>query len=140
MKEKEIDEIEVPLKLSIVKPLHAKWFIEMYNHMANEEGRKVCLKGWQVAGIQGAVEKGSAGLPNLDPFKEIDPITESLIDRESRAVSITKIHKSSKYISNEANSCESGSDGEWVGENEDIDKLDGNRNIFDNFDDEQDDE
>ena len=137
---KEIDEIEVPLKLSIVKPLHAKWFIEMYNHMTNEEGRKVCLKGWQVAGIQGAVEKGSAGLPNLDPFKEIDPITESLIDRESRAVSITKIHKSSKYISNEANSCESDSDGEWVGENEDIDKLDGNRNIFDNFDDEQDDE
>ena len=64
--------------------------------MTNEEGRKVCLKGWQVAGIQGAVEKGSAGLPNLDPFKEIDPITESLIDRESRAVSITKIHKSSK--------------------------------------------
>ena len=97
-------------------------------------------KGWQVAGIQGAVEKGSAGLPNLDPFKEIDPITESLIDRESQAVSITKIHKSSKYISNEANSCESDSDGEWVGENEDIDKLDGNRNIFDNFDDEQDDE
>ena len=137
---KEIDEIEVPLKLSIVKPLHAKWFIEMYNHMTNEEGRKVCLKGWQVAGIQGAVEKGSAGLPNLDPFKEIDPITESLIDIESRAVSITKIHESSKYISNEANSCESDSDGEWVGENEDIDKLDENRNIFDNFDDEQDDE
>ena len=42
---KEIDEIEVPLKLSILKPLHAKWFIEMYNHTTEENGRKVCMKG-----------------------------------------------------------------------------------------------
>ena len=31
---KGINEIEVPLKLSILKPLDAKWFIEMSNHMA----------------------------------------------------------------------------------------------------------
>ena len=44
-------------------PLHAKWFIEMYNHMTDEDGRKVCMKGWEVPGIKEAVEKGLAGFP-----------------------------------------------------------------------------
>ena len=52
-RDKEIDEIEVPLKLSL--PLGAKGFIEMYSHMTEEGGRKVCMKGWEVAGIKEAV-------------------------------------------------------------------------------------
>ena len=34
----------------------------------------MCLKGWQVAGIKEAVAKGMSGLPNLDPFNDIDPM------------------------------------------------------------------
>ena len=41
---KELKTIEVPLKLSNIKPLHAEWLIEMYNEMTLDEGRKVCLK------------------------------------------------------------------------------------------------
>ena len=55
---KELETIEVPLKLSNIKPLHAKWLIEMYNEMKSDKGRKVCLKEWEVSGIKAAVEQG----------------------------------------------------------------------------------
>ena len=55
---KGIKDVEISLKLSIVKPLHVKWLIEMYNHMTSSEGRDVCLKGWKVTGILDATEKG----------------------------------------------------------------------------------
>ena len=34
---KELKTIEVPLKLSNIKPLHAKCLIEMYNEMTSDE-------------------------------------------------------------------------------------------------------
>ena len=74
---KDIKDVEISLKLSIVKPLHAKWLIEMYNHMTSSEGRDVCLKGWKVTGILDAAEKGLEELPNLDPFYDIDPLAIS---------------------------------------------------------------
>ena len=74
---KDIKDVEISLKLSIVKPLHAKWLIEMHNHMTSSEGRHVCLKGWKVAGILDAAEKGLEELPNLDPFRDIDPLATS---------------------------------------------------------------
>ena len=74
---KDIKDVDISLKLSIVKPLHAKWLIEMYNHMTSSEGRDVCLKGWKVAGILDATEKGLDGLQNLDPFHDIDPLATS---------------------------------------------------------------
>ena len=42
--------------------------------MTSNEGKQVCLKGWQVAGIKNAVAKGMSGLPSLDPFNDIDPM------------------------------------------------------------------
>ena len=74
---KDIKDVDISLKLSIVKPLHAKWLIEMYNHMTSSEGRNVYLKGWKVAGILDATEKGLDGLQNLDPFHDIDPLATS---------------------------------------------------------------
>ena len=38
---KEIYEIEVPLKLLILIFLHAKWFIQMYNHMVDKDEKKL---------------------------------------------------------------------------------------------------
>mgnify|MGYP001799009236 FL=1 len=144
----DLEEIEVPLKLSIIKPLHAKWFIEMYNHMTSEEGRKVTLKGWEVSGILGAVQKGLAGLPNLDPFDEIDPLPSSvsLVTLNAEVMSTNK--KCASYLSNEAsNGCDSDdSNDEWIGKDEqsnenddtcetdsgesDSDRDDAKRNIF----------
>ena len=44
----------------------------MFNHMAQKDGRKVCMKEWDVA-----VLKELTSLLNLDPFVDINPITES---------------------------------------------------------------
>ena len=131
-RDKEIDEIEVPLKLSL--PLDAKGFIEMYSHMTEEDGRKVSMKGWEVAGIKEAVQKGLAGLPNLEPFSDIDPITRSDADFYSHAASINKIHGSSKYVRSESVYTDSESDDKWFEEHEDIHNQ--IRNAFDCFDDE----
>ena len=43
--DKDIKDVDISLKLSIVMPLHAKGLIEMYNHMTSSKGRDVCLKG-----------------------------------------------------------------------------------------------
>ena len=47
---KEIDTVDIPLKLSTLKPLHATWIIELYHRLTSNAGTSVCLKGWQVTG------------------------------------------------------------------------------------------
>ena len=37
----ELDSIDVELELSIVKPFHAKWLMEVYNEMTSAEGKEV---------------------------------------------------------------------------------------------------
>ena len=78
--------------------------------------------------------KGLADSPNLDPFNDIDPITESNTDLYSQATSINKIQESSTYVSSESVYTDIESDDEWSEENEDIDNQ--IRNIFDCFVDE----
>ena len=117
-------DVEISLKLSIVKPLHAKWLTEMYNHMTSSEGRDVCLKGWKVADILNASEVLEE-LPNLDPFHDIDPLAasdslEEVDGNESQTERRT-------YISPSVDE-----------DDEDSEYEDGN--IFDVFDEESDDE
>ena len=60
----------------------------MFNHMTEKDGRKVCMKEWEVA-----VLKESTSLLNLDPFNDINPITESdassIVNEAIRINSIT---------------------------------------------------
>ena len=72
---KSMEEIDIDLKLSILKPLHASWLIELFDHMTSPAGKAVSLKGWEVAGITDAVKKGTSGLSFLDPFHDIDPLS-----------------------------------------------------------------
>ena len=116
----ELQQIEIPLKLLNVNPLYAKWLIEIYNEMTSADGKQVCLKGQQVAGIKDAVTQGLSSSESLDLFRDID--------RQSFWLSAA-----SKYV------CEYGSEDEcdeeeWVEENEEEE----NRNIFDLFDGEED--
>ena len=71
-KGKSIEQIKVELKLSILKPLHAKWIMELYNYLTSAEMRGIVLDGWRRAGILDAVENGEKHLPPLDPFHDID--------------------------------------------------------------------
>ena len=72
---KSMEEINIDLKLSVLKPLHASWLIELFNHMTLPDGRDVSLKVWEVAGITESVGNGISGLPSLDHFYDIDPLS-----------------------------------------------------------------
>ena len=41
---KDMKDVNISLKLSIIKPLHTKWLIEMYNHMTSSEEKDVFFK------------------------------------------------------------------------------------------------
>ena len=41
----DMESIMIGFKLSKVKPLHAKWVMEAYNHMISSIGKCICLKG-----------------------------------------------------------------------------------------------
>ena len=63
------------MKLLILKPLHVKWLIDLYNYMSLPDGEAVLFKGWKAAGITEAVQKGLNGLLSLDPFYDKDPLS-----------------------------------------------------------------
>ena len=123
---KDIKDVDISFKLSIVKPLHAKQLTEMYNHMTSSEGRDVCLKGWKVAGILDATEKGLDGLQNLDPFHDIDPLATS--DSLEEVDGNESETERDMYIS------------PFVDDNEESEYEDEDGNIFDVFNEKSDDE
>lgn len=71
---KDPDSIDIPLQLSILKPLQAKWIIKLYDEMTSSSGKEVILKGWERAGITDGIKMGSVNLPTLDPFHDLDPL------------------------------------------------------------------
>ena len=46
-----MDDIEVDLRLTVVKPLHAQWLVDMYNYFNTAPGKEVIIKGWKKAEI-----------------------------------------------------------------------------------------
>jgi hypothetical protein len=130
----ELDSIDIPLKLSIIKPLHGKWLIEMYNEMSSAVGREVCLKGWQVTGIKEAIDLGLSNLPVLDPFEDIDPMVEGSV--ELQTVGSRSILEATKYVSEFGNESDDDDGEEWIDPNYSND--DSTRNLFESFDDEGD--
>ena len=70
-----VEEVVVKLRLSIQKPLNAGWLIEFYNIMTSNHGKKVILSEWQKSGIADAINLGLSNLPPIDPFNDIEPIS-----------------------------------------------------------------
>ena len=133
---KQLETIEVPLKLSNIKSLHAIWLTEMYNEMTPDKGRKVCLKGWEVSGIKATVEQGLSKLPCLDSFSDLNLMVENHCDIQT--INARVISEASKYVSE--CECDEGIENdcdceEWIDENQ---RDDEQRNAFDLFDDEED--
>ena len=67
------DDIEVDLRLSVLKSLHATWIVSLYNHLTSSEGKRYVTKGCEKAGVAGVV-RGESTLPPEDPFEEIDNV------------------------------------------------------------------
>ena len=71
---KPLEEINIKLHHSTLKPLHAAWAVDFYNYIASAEGKEVVINGWKSAGIYEALKHGSKKLPNMDLFHDIDPL------------------------------------------------------------------
>ena len=71
---KQIKEVKVKLQLTRLKPLHAEWLVELFNHMTISQGKEIIMSGWKASGIIEAIKKRSARLPSLDPFNDLDPL------------------------------------------------------------------
>ena len=67
---KQVEDIEVDLRLSVIKPLHAQWLVDVYNYFSTDAGREIIFKGWKKAGIHGLLD-GSTVLPPENPFEPI---------------------------------------------------------------------
>ena len=128
-----LEEIDIKLKLSVLKPLHAKWLVDAFNFFTSPEGKDIISKGWQQAGITNAVAKGINGLESLDPFDSIDPLADlqEPVDHSDRVLDPNE----QSYFINDRQEIEDDneSDEEWV-EEEIGEEM---RNIFDVLEEEE---
>ena len=70
---KQLEDIEVDFRLSVLKPLHAKWLVELFNFFTTTRGKEVIARGWKkIAGLL----DGSTTLPPED--RNNDTIRHSL--------------------------------------------------------------
>ena len=63
----EVYEIDIPLKLSILKPIHRRWLLGLYDHLRNN--KEIIINGFENDGITEAVTQE---LPDEDPFADLD--------------------------------------------------------------------
>ena len=68
---RDVATIEVDLKLSTLKPIHAKVLMSIYEFLQGKEGRKIILNGWRAAGITDAIKSAreTGCFSSLDPFE-----------------------------------------------------------------------
>ena len=75
---KQIEEVDTKLQLTRLKPLHAEWLVELFNHITTSQGKEIIMSGWKASGIIEGIKKGLARLPSLNPLNDLDPLlTES---------------------------------------------------------------
>ena len=132
-----LDNIEVKLNLTTLKPLHSTWIIEFYNKMTSNEGKPIIQNGWKSDDIEDNLEMGKGNIPSLDPFFDIDPLlAPPIIPITPQAVMDEEILASMGLLSYNEEDDKFNDDDVWVIEGEDIT---GERNAFDVFVDEDDD-
>ena len=132
-----LEDVQIKLRLSHLKPLHAEWLVDFYNHMTSDKGIPIIKSGWRAAGITDAINLGLENLPSIDPFEEIDPMVDSsasIIDRDNQQLmAVANLNADELSILNPSNSKEvasSDDESEW----EDPEQKE--RGAFDLFDEE----
>ena len=69
-------EVNVNLRITALKSLHASWLVDLYNHLSSDIGRHHIAEGWEKALIPQLLDE-SFSLPPEDPFEEIEGSTEN---------------------------------------------------------------
>ena len=68
-----LEDVQVKLQLTKLKPLQAGWIIEFFNEMTTSKGSEKTGSGWNASGIKDAIKLGMEKLPSLDPFEDWTP-------------------------------------------------------------------
>ena len=126
---KDLEDIDILLTLSMLKPVHASWVVDLYNYLTTTKGKVVIENDWKKSGITEAIEGGYSKLQPLDIFESIDP----LMSKENLWILYTDwyIDANNLYeIQRTEEEEESDQEIEWK-------HADFDNNIFDIFDDEE---
>ena len=75
-----LEDVQVKLQLTTLKPLQADWIIEFYNEMTSSKGFELIESGWTSSGIKDAINLGLENLPSIDPFENLDPMINEVQD------------------------------------------------------------
>ena len=71
---KDLNDIDIKLTLTILKPLHASWLTDLSDFLTSQKGAKIIFNGWQSSDITEAIVKGTKDLENVNPFVSVDPL------------------------------------------------------------------
>ena len=66
----ELEDVDVDFRLSVLKPLHAQWLVNLYNFFTSPDGSKIVFQGWKKSEIAGLLD-GTTILSPDDPFQSI---------------------------------------------------------------------
>ena len=83
---KPLESVQGPLKLSIIKHIHADWLAEFFNYTTSVERKKYIHSRWRNSGITDAVQMGEASLLPIEPFNDLDiffPLTQETQEFDS---------------------------------------------------------
>ena len=53
-------DVDITLNISTLKPLQAKWIVELYDEMTLESGKNMILKGCEKLGITDGIKMGNS--------------------------------------------------------------------------------
>ena len=83
---KKAKDIEVKLLFSKLKPPHASWLIELYNHFTSTAQKEIIANGWKAVRITDAINSSSFCLDPLNLFSTIDlleqPADDEILGRQ----------------------------------------------------------
>ena len=121
-----LEDTNIEFRLSVIKPLHAKWLVEYYNHISSEAGTEVIANG--LAGIYDTIRSGKSSLQSIDPFNDIAPLADSLSEgNPGNFVQLSDDLREGYVNELDENESEDDEDTEWGLED------DFNRNAFDDI-------
>ena len=121
-----------------MKPLHAEWITDFYNHMTTAESKKIIESGWFSSGVWDAIRLGLNKLPLIDPFDDIAPMTDTAgftISLRSSTFGLLNEEKSVGYSREETSDDDDNEEDDKHWESVDLQDR-GAFDIFDDFDDE----
>ena len=59
---KPLHDIDIFLRLSLLKPLQAQWMVDLYNQMTKKAAKDIIHSGREASGITDALKSGKSGL------------------------------------------------------------------------------